>query len=123
MLIKVQVGGGKGHVSIVIARKAPDLAFVVQDLPEVVAMGEQELPPDLKSRFEFLPLDFWESSLVKGADVYLLRSILHDYPDELAIKLFKSIVPSLKHGAKVILCEGVMPEPGMISANGERVMT
>jgi 6-hydroxytryprostatin B O-methyltransferase len=98
------------------------LAFVVQDLPEVVAVGEQDLPPDLKSRFEFLPLDFWASSPVKGADVYLLRAILHDYPDELAIKLLENIVPSLKHGAKVILSEGVMPEPGTIPANEERVM-
>lgn len=57
-----------------------------------------------------------------GADVYLLRLILHDYPDELAIKLLKNIVPSLKHGAKVILCEGIMPEPGAIPANEERVM-
>lgn len=40
-LIMEQVGGGNGHVSIAIAEKAPDLTFIVQDRPEVVAAAEQ----------------------------------------------------------------------------------
>lgn len=53
-----QVGGGNGHVSIAIAEKAPDLTFIVQDRPEVVAAAEQQLPPDLKDRVQFKALDF-----------------------------------------------------------------
>jgi len=101
------VGGGKGHISIAIARKFPDLSFVVQDLSEVIEVGEQELPKDLTDRIQFQTLDFWNSNSVKEGDLYLLRMVLHDYPDELAIKLLKNVVRSLKLGAKIVLCEGV----------------
>jgi len=98
------------------------LSFIVQDLPEVIEVGEQELPKDLIDRVQFQSLDFWSSNPVQEGDLYLLRMVLHDYPDELAIKLLKNIIPSLKHGAKIVLCEGVMPEPGAIALNEERIM-
>lgn len=47
---------------------------------------------------------------VVGADVYLLKMILHDWPDEDATKLLRALIPALKPGARVIFVEYVGAE-------------
>ena len=42
-----------------------------------------------------------------SADVYLLKQILHDWPDVEAIKVLRALIPAMKPGARVILVEYV----------------
>jgi 6-hydroxytryprostatin B O-methyltransferase len=106
-----------------LAEAFSDLSFIVQDLPEVVAEGEKKLPPHLRPRVKFQTHDFWTPQPADmEADVYLLRMILHDHPDALAIKILQNIVPGLKANARIIVQEGVMPEPGTLPLKQERYM-
>lgn len=106
----VDVGGGQGHVSVQLARGTARMRFVVQDRPEVVEGGEAALPERWRRRVAFQPHDFFEEQPVKGADVYFLRKILHDWPDQAGIKILRNLVPALEPGAKVVVCENILPE-------------
>lgn len=78
----VDVGGGRGQVSVRIAGKKPHMTFVVQDEEAILEAGQAEgVPADVRDRIEWMPHDFFKEQPVKGADVYLFRFILHDHSD------------------------------------------
>ena len=121
----VDVGGSRGSISITLAQSLHSLRFVVQDRPEVVQRARADLPPELQDRVTFMEHDFFLEQPVKSADIYLLRWILHDWPDTYAVKILKALVPALKPGARLCIFEHVLPEPGAISpyeARGLRSM-
>ncbi len=111
----VDVGGSHGSVGIVLARSFPSLRIIVQDQPDVVQKGRAILPKELQDRVAFMEHDFFSEQPVKSADVYLLRWILHDWPDAYAVRILKALIPALQHGARVCICEVVLPEPGALS--------
>ena len=94
----VKVGGSTGQASISIAREFPKLRFIVQDRPEVAAGGdayiESLLDDRLAGRIKFQPYDFFQPQHVTGADVYLLRMILHDWAFEDSVKILTNIAAS-----------------------------
>jgi SAM-dependent methyltransferase len=114
----VDVGGSVGHIAISIARRFPEITCIVQDRPEVLAAAV--VPKDLAERLRFEPHDFFNEQPVKHADVYYFRWILHDWADKYAAKILRALVPAMKPGAKVILSEYLIPEPGEIPMSLER---
>ena len=113
-------GKGTGGVGIEIARHFAELKCVVQDLPEVVEGAE--VPEDLREgeRLSFMAHDFFEQQPVKDADVYLLRWILHDWSDEYATKIMRSLTPAMKQGARILVCDLCLPPPGALSPYAEQ---
>jgi trans-aconitate methyltransferase len=119
----VDVGGSKGHVSIHLARSFPDLQFVVQDLPEVIDGAAESLPEDVSpKRFRFEAHDMFQEQPLKGAGVYLLRYVLHDWGDKYCIDILRKLVPSLKPGARVVIQDHLLPEPGTMTLLQEMQM-
>ncbi|KAK4234079.1 6-hydroxytryprostatin B O-methyltransferase [Achaetomium macrosporum] len=124
----VDVGGSTGHTAIALAKAYPTLRFIIQDLPDNAAAGrraaETTLPADISSRLTFQGHDFTRPQPVAGADVYLLRMILHDWPDHLAIDIVRNLVPALagKRGAKLLIMDTVLPAPGQVPASVERIV-
>ncbi|KAI9695981.1 MAG: hypothetical protein M1820_008322 [Bogoriella megaspora] len=109
----VDVGGSSGHTSIALARAFPSAKFLVQDINlSGLELGREIVgkDPDLKQRVSFQEHDFFKPQLVE-ADVYFFRNILHDWPDEKFIEIIQALVPALKSGSRILLSEGVMPEP------------
>ncbi|KAI5919442.1 sterigmatocystin 8-O-methyltransferase [Camillea tinctor] len=100
----VDVGGSAGHDAMVLAKKFPKLKITVQDLPKVRSEFEATRPKELESRVTFMEHDFFEPQKVQ-ADVYLLKMILHDWPDEECAKILRALIPAIKPGARVILYE------------------
>ncbi|OJJ05843.1 hypothetical protein ASPVEDRAFT_138962 [Aspergillus versicolor CBS 583.65] len=123
----VDVGGSTGHVSIALARKFPSLKFIVQDLPDVVAnaqSGVLSLPDGaaLGSRITYLPHSFFDPQPVQGAAVYFLRMILHDWPTDDAVKILSQLVAVLGKDSRIIVMDSVMPDPGAVPLQRERVL-
>lgn len=114
----VDVGGSNGSIACRMLRKYPTVHAVVEDLPAVVANAQ--VPPDLEQRLSFRAHDFFTEQPVRGADVYLLRSILHDWPDQYAVRILRNLVPAMKPGARVILNETCVPEAGVLSRYQEQ---
>ncbi|OJD10523.1 hypothetical protein AJ78_08490 [Emergomyces pasteurianus Ep9510] len=100
----VDVGGSAGHDAVVLARNFPDLNIIVQDLPKVKPVFEEELPSEFKTRVSFRAHDFFQPQPVE-ADIYIFKMILHDWPDHEAARIIRALVPALKPGARVILFE------------------
>ena len=116
----VDVGGSYGSLSIAIAKRFPGLRCIVQDQPEVVASAREKVPAYLKDRVKFMEHDFFTEQPVKGAQVYLLRWILHDWSDTYAARILKALVPALRVGSKLVICEVILPEPGTLSNYEEK---
>lgn len=116
----VDVGGGLGHVCFALARAFPSLSFIVQDFESVIEQGQREIPLDIKDRVEFMRHDFFHAQPVRGAAVYLFRSIFHDWPDEACVKILKALVPGLEEGSRVLLNDYCMPGPGELPFVEER---
>lgn len=122
-----QVGGSTGGASISLAKELPNLTFIVQDLPANVESGrkaaaESSLPADIVSRITFQAHDFTQPQPVRGADAYLLRMILHDWPDDEATKILKNIVAAMeKPKSRLLIMDTVLPKPGAEPVSVERI--
>lgn len=115
----MQIGGSAGHDDIELARHYPSIRFIVQDRAEVVASFEASLPSDLKSRISFQTHDFMTLQPIRGAAVYFLKHILHDWPNPVSVKIVQNIVPAMtpfenNNGSRLIIMDSVMPEMGEV---------
>jgi 6-hydroxytryprostatin B O-methyltransferase len=99
--IHLQVGGSAGQVGKALAAAHPNLHFIVQDRESMVSKGEAELPSSLAERISF------------GPDVFLLRLILHDWPDTDAVTILRHLAANIEPGkTKLLINDAVKPEPG-----------
>ena len=72
------VGGGKGHVSMHIAKNYGQINVVLQDLPHVLVDARpfwDETAHDIvrHGRVKFIPLDFLKEDAAGECDVYYVR--------------------------------------------------
>ena len=111
-ILLVDVGGSQGSVCMDLLRKFPYLNCIVEDHPEVISTAK--IPPDLEGRLAFREHDFFTEQPVEGADVYFFRSVFHNWPDASAIEILRRLIPALKSGARIILNEVCLPDPGNI---------
>jgi hypothetical protein len=112
-----------GHAAIALAKKHAGLTITVEDLPPVVASAQTHVPEEIAERVKFVAHDFIADGAVQpviGADVYLLRWILHNWSDKYASAIFKSIIPALKQGARILIMEIILPEPGAVPLYKEK---
>ena len=102
--VVVDVGGGNGSLLVELLRKQPDQRGIVFDLPETnrddAALGD---------RIEFVAGDFFDH--VPVGDVYVLATILHDWDDERAAAILRTIGASAPAGARLLILDSVVP-PG-----------
>ena len=120
----VDVGGSRGHASVSLAKEFPEPSFVVQDLPETLSGAADALAisePGVAPRIKYMPHSFFEPQPIKDADIYLLRMIIHDWPDAEALKILSHLRDALKKpGARILIMDTVLPRSGTIPAFEER---
>ncbi|KAL2821171.1 hypothetical protein BJX63DRAFT_418191 [Aspergillus granulosus] len=97
-LTVIDIGRGRGHISLALANHSPTTKFIVQDVPDVVAQGEETLTAYLQDRVRFQSHDFFIPQPVHGAD-----------SDKYAVKILRALVPALRGGAKVVVNDWVVP--------------
>ena len=111
----IDIGGGRGPVSIELAEEFPDLPLVVQDLRGPITTGAEMLDKHLSERVSFVEHNFFDEQPVKGADVYFFRHIFHDWPEIYGIKILRALIPAFKPELKIVLNEFAIPEHGTVS--------
>ncbi|KAI2602063.1 S-adenosyl-L-methionine-dependent methyltransferase [Hypoxylon sp. NC1633] len=109
----VDVGGSQGHVSIALARRFSNLQFTVQDMKQVVENAT--IPEGLQDRVQFMAHDLFAPQALKGVDVYFLRWVLHNWSYKYCIQILRALTPTIKPGARVLIQETLMPEPGTVA--------
>ncbi|KAL8925536.1 MAG: hypothetical protein Q9208_003427 [Pyrenodesmia sp. 3 TL-2023] len=118
----VDVGGGYGSFSIALAERFPSLRCIVQDRAGVVAEGQAKLATELAGRVHFMAHDFFTDQPAMDVSAFFLRWILHDWSDKYAIKILRALIPALRAGAKVLVNEMIVPEPGSTSKYREKTV-
>jgi hypothetical protein len=101
----VDVGGGNGSMMLALLQMQPGLRGIVLDLPETVR-DEAALA---EHRIAFVAGSFFEA--VPAGDVYLLSTILHDWDDEPAAAILRTLHAGAPDHARLIVIEAVV-EPG-----------
>jgi hypothetical protein len=108
----VDVGGSHGVISIALAERYPTLRFISQDLANVIESAPA-VPSKVSDRVQLMAHDFFTPQPVE-ADVYIFRWILHNHSDKYAILILKALIPALKPGARILVQDGCLPDPGKI---------
>ena len=102
--VVVDVGGGNGTTLVELIQRRPELRGIVLDLPETVRDEAT-----LGDRIEFVPGNFFDS--VPEGDAYVLSGILHDWPDEDAARILRTIRAAAPQHARLLINESVI-KPG-----------
>lgn len=104
------VGGGFGQLLAPLLHARPELRGLVYDLPRC-AEGSRKLMAEegLSERCEFEGGDFF-ASVPRGADVYLLKSVIHDWDDERSRAILRRCREALKPGARLLVLEWIVPD-------------
>ena len=100
----VDVGGGNGALLRLLLRRRPDLRGIVFDLPET-----ERDEASLGERITFVAGSFFEQ--VPHGDAYVLSAILHDWGDEDAAAILRTIRAAASPGARLFVIDSVIP-PG-----------
>ncbi|KAL8828587.1 MAG: hypothetical protein Q9191_002505 [Dirinaria sp. TL-2023a] len=117
----VDVGGSHGAIGVAFLDRFPHIEkFVVQDLPNATNSGPS--PGRMAGRLEFQEYDFFTQQRNGEADVYILRSVLHNWPDDKAIHILKNQVLVMKPRSRVILNEICLPELGVLTRYQEQFL-
>jgi demethylspheroidene O-methyltransferase len=102
----MDVGGGEGTFLIAAARRRPDLALVLFDLPAVAdRAGEAFKAARLANRATAIGGDFTTDSLPKGADLISLVRVVHDHDDATVAQLLRKVFDALAPGGILLLAE------------------
>jgi C-methyltransferase len=105
----VDVGGGHGRLLAGILAATPTANGVLFDLRHVVADAEPMLRKhQVVDRVRIAEGSFFDAVPDDG-DVYVLKNILHDWPDSKALEILKTVRAAAREGATVLLVESVIP--------------
>ncbi|KAL0932647.1 o-methyltransferase [Colletotrichum truncatum] len=112
-IILVDVGGGKGHVVKAILNEnsfIPPERIILEDRDEVIDEVMRLKEPEL-SKVQLRVHDFHQPQPVKGAMIYSIRRCLHDYGDEVCVKMLAQISEAMASDSKLLIGEYVLPNP------------
>jgi hypothetical protein len=97
----VDVGGGTGSMLTELLKVRPHLEATLVDLPGTVARAEGSFATAGQSFFDPLP---------PGADLYLLRSVLNDWPDEATDAILRRCAEAAHADSRIVIAGGVAPD-------------
>ncbi|MGH9272574.1 MAG: methyltransferase [Ilumatobacteraceae bacterium] len=105
------VGGGSGAMVATILRACPHVRGILFDQPDVVVGSAEVLAnAGVADRVEVVAGSFFEV-VPGGADAYLLRRVLHDWPDRecgLILQQIRDVIPADGH---LIVIDAVVGAP------------
>ena len=108
--VVADIGGGRGQFLGALLADAPQVRGILYDLPDVIREADAELARlGVLERVEKRSGSFFESA-PEGADLYLLKHILHDWTDEQCATILAKVVQAMSSGAKLLIAEVLLPE-------------
>jgi len=102
----LDVGGNSGEMAAQICAGHPHIEAVVFDLPVVCDVGRAHLAARREGRrVHFVEGDARRDSLPENMDAVLFKSILHDWPQDDALRLLNAGAQALSPGGLMIVFE------------------
>lgn len=107
----VDVGGADGQFLLELMAANTQLRGQVLDLPHAVERARHEADKrGLSGRFSAMAGDFFTE--VPAADLYLLKTVLHDWDDDQAVAILRNCRSAANAGGRVLVVETVIGEIG-----------
>jgi hypothetical protein len=109
----VDVGGSHGHLLAAILEANRGVKGVLFDLPPVLEQARAAPyvgARKIAGRIELTPGDFFQS-VPAGADAYIMKYILHDWDDDLCVKILENCRCAMAPNGRVLVVDTVIP-PG-----------
>lgn len=102
----IDVGGGTGQLMAAILRRHSQPRGIVFDLPHAIehARAASLLP---NGRGDLISGSFFEV-IPPGADAYLMKSVIHDWPDDKARVILQKCHAAMSGTGTLLLIEGVV---------------
>ncbi|KAJ3553408.1 hypothetical protein NM688_g3629 [Phlebia brevispora] len=109
----VDVGGGIGTVSMDIAEKHKHLRYMIQDLPATVEEGRAywaSVKPEMldSGQVQFQVHNFFEPQPVTNAAVFMVRYILHNWPDTYAVTILKQLRAAAQPDTTLVVLDQIL---------------
>ncbi len=102
----LDVGGGPGTYSMLIARQNPEARSTVIDLPEVVAVADELIRAEkMEDRVSAIGADYHDVKFPGEQDAVLFFGVLHQESPEDIAGLFEKAFDALKPGGKVYVLD------------------
>lgn len=117
----VDVGGGHGALLARILARHSNAHGVLFDQPQVVASAERVLRQrGVIDRCRLVGGDFFVA-VPDGGDLYVLRQVLHDWPDAEATAILRTCRRAIPAGGRLVIIERVIapPNEGVVGKLGD----
>ncbi len=102
----LDVGGNSGEFLLQMCRQHSQLQGTVLDLPLVCEVGmEHVLSEPEHARISFAKRDLRNDPLPSGHDLISFKSVLHDWPEEQALKFLDKAADALEPGGTLMIFE------------------
>ncbi|MEU9880827.1 methyltransferase [Streptomyces phaeochromogenes] len=113
--------GGRGGLVAGILQQAPNVSGILSD-PRVDGNGAAAFLAEqgVDGRCRTVSGDLFDP-VVEGGDAYVLKHIVHDWPEEQALQILRNVRAAIKPGGKLLLIEMVPPENGNDPHSGKLV--
>ncbi len=109
--IVADIGGGNGSQMTELLRQHPSMQGILFDLPHVIERAKVKMESEqLADRCELVGGSFFES-VPSGADIYMMRHIIHDWHEEKALTILRNCHAAMSLESKLLVVESVIP-PG-----------
>jgi hypothetical protein len=106
----VDLAGGTGVFLAGLLAHYPRLRGVLVDLPHVVPSAAPILKAaGVADRCTIVAGDLFDS-VPAGRDTYLLKTVLHDWPDTQAKRILTAVVDAMRPDSRILVLEAVLPE-------------
>jgi hypothetical protein len=104
------LGGGGGGLIAAVLKALPNIRGLLVDRPESIARAQARFQSEeLAGRCQLLASDLGDS-VPPGAEVYILKHVLHGYRDEAAIDILRNCRRVVPQAGRLLLIEFVLPE-------------
>jgi 2,7-dihydroxy-5-methyl-1-naphthoate 7-O-methyltransferase len=105
----VDVGGGTGALLVEVLRTHPNVGGTLVELPGPVARSAEVFrAAGVADRVTAVAQSFFDP-LPGGADLYILKSVLHDWPDREATAILKRCAEAARPTGRVVVFTGAGP--------------
>jgi hypothetical protein len=104
----VDIGGGQGELVRALLGAHPHLSGVVFDLPATVSKTRTQT---VAKGLQFAGGDFFVH-VPSGGDVYLLKSVIHNWSDGDAVRILETCRKAMTPAARLLVIERVIPDGG-----------
>jgi hypothetical protein len=106
----VDVGGSEGVLLRALLARVPAARGVLFDRADVIEGARHAVDDSgMAGRIDLVTGDFF-TDMPAGCDLYLLKSILHDWPDDKCEAIVRRVHAAAAEGSRIVIVEMLLPD-------------